>query len=104
MNKGYLSKKSWHTGSLRHIEKVWKAEQRATEEGKRIAELRKELEEERELQQLRSMHQQSTGLSRYESHFLYRRVHMSMKRLAMEDGRFSPFLTFNTFNFTERSD
>jgi hypothetical protein len=65
MNKGYLSKKSWHTGSLRHIEKVWKAEQRAEDEAKRIAELKKELEEERELQQLRQLHQQSSGGPRY---------------------------------------
>lgn len=65
MNKGYLSKKSWHTGSLRHIEKVWKAEQKAAEEAKRIAELKKELEEERELEQLRTIHKQTTGLSAY---------------------------------------
>lgn len=64
MNKGYLSKKSWHTGSLRHIEKVWKAEQASAEEAKRIAQLRKELEEERELQNLRQIHQQTTGFSK----------------------------------------
>jgi len=52
MNKNFLSKKSWHTGSFKHIEKVWKAEQAHAQEEKRLQELRKQLERERELQTL----------------------------------------------------
>lgn len=40
-------KKSWHPQTLRNVEKVWKAEQKAEVESKKIEQLRKELEEER---------------------------------------------------------
>ncbi|CAH3134026.1 unnamed protein product [Pocillopora meandrina] len=40
-------KKSWHPQTLRNVEKVWKAEQKAEAEAKKIDQLRKELEEER---------------------------------------------------------
>lgn len=40
-------KKSWHPQTLRNVEKVWKAEQKAEAESKKIEQLRKELEEER---------------------------------------------------------
>jgi len=40
-------KKSWHPQTLRNVERVWKAEQKAEAEAKKIEQLRKELEEER---------------------------------------------------------
>lgn len=40
-------KKSWHPQTLRNVERVWKAEQKADAESKKIEQLRKELEEER---------------------------------------------------------
>ncbi|KAJ7373147.1 RNA-splicing factor [Desmophyllum pertusum] len=40
-------KKSWHPQTLRNVERVWKAEQKAEAETKKIDQLRKELEEER---------------------------------------------------------
>ncbi|KAL9957899.1 hypothetical protein ACROYT_G034854 [Oculina patagonica] len=40
-------KKSWHPQTLRNVERVWKAEQKAEAETKKIEQLRKELEEER---------------------------------------------------------
>ena len=40
-------KKSWHPQTLRNVERVWKAEQKAEAESKKIEQLRKELEEER---------------------------------------------------------
>ena len=43
----FLSKKSWHTGSIRHMEKVWKAEQMSAAEQKKIQELQRELQKER---------------------------------------------------------
>jgi len=57
----FLNKKSWHTGSLRMMEKVWKAERAAEEEKKKIETLKKELEEERKVESLRRM-QQDAGL------------------------------------------
>ncbi|KAH7546929.1 hypothetical protein FEM48_Zijuj01G0252900 [Ziziphus jujuba var. spinosa] len=44
----FLNKKGWHTGSLRNIENVWKAEQKHDAEQKKLEELRKQIQEERE--------------------------------------------------------
>ncbi|MCI65246.1 pre-mRNA-splicing factor CWC25-like protein, partial [Trifolium medium] len=44
----FLNKKGWHTGSLRNIENVWKAEQKHNAEEKKLDELRKQIQEERE--------------------------------------------------------
>ena len=52
MNKNFLSKKSWHTGSMQHMEKVWKAEQRKLEEDKKVEELRRQKEKERQMHEL----------------------------------------------------
>lgn len=46
-NLSFLSKKSWHTGTIRHMDKVWKAEQKHEAEQKKIQELQKELQRER---------------------------------------------------------
>jgi hypothetical protein len=35
----FLNKKGWHTGSLRNIENVWKAEQKHGAEQKKLEEL-----------------------------------------------------------------
>jgi len=59
MNKNFLSKKSWHTGSLKHIEKVWKAEQRNEEEQRKLKELKKQLEQERDLRKLQEIKAES---------------------------------------------
>lgn len=83
----FLSKKSWHTTNvkvrcsnsaanfflywftvtieinLQNVERVWLAEQKAEEEQKRLAELQKQLQEERqilELRQLQAAHGQVT--------------------------------------------
>jgi hypothetical protein len=39
--------KGWHPGSFRNTEKVWKKEQQAAEEQRKLEELQKQLEEER---------------------------------------------------------
>lgn len=52
MNKNFLSKKSWHTGSMQHMEKVWKAEQRAAAEAKKTEELRRQLEKEKQMDEI----------------------------------------------------
>ncbi|KAG6695710.1 hypothetical protein I3842_09G111000 [Carya illinoinensis] len=41
MSSKFLNKKVWHTGSLRNIENVWKAEQKHDAEQKKLDELRK---------------------------------------------------------------
>jgi len=68
----FLAKKSWHTGTIQHMEKVWKAEERAKQEKKKMEELRRELAEEREIDQLRKVQEEATGGYRKERvDFLY---------------------------------
>ncbi|RUS28112.1 hypothetical protein BC938DRAFT_482305, partial [Jimgerdemannia flammicorona] len=58
-------KKSWHPGTFRNQEKVWKEERKAAEEEKKIAQKRKELEEERQIQELQQI-QESSGARKRE--------------------------------------
>nr|XP_018684356.1 PREDICTED: pre-mRNA-splicing factor CWC25 homolog [Musa acuminata subsp. malaccensis] len=44
----FLNKNGWHTGSLRNIENVWKAEQKHEAEQRKLEELRKQIQDERE--------------------------------------------------------
>lgn len=60
----FLNKKGWHTGSLRNIENVWKAEQKHDAEQKKLEELRKQIHEERERSEFRQLQQQA-GLVPY---------------------------------------
>ncbi|XP_058114439.1 uncharacterized protein LOC131257670 isoform X2 [Magnolia sinica] len=55
----FLNKKGWHTGSLRNIENVWKAEQKHDAEQKKLEELRKQIQEERERNEFRLLQQQA---------------------------------------------
>ena len=48
-------KKSWHTSTFHNLERVWKAEQAAVEEAKKAEQLRKELAEERQMEEMRRM-------------------------------------------------
>lgn len=57
----FLNKKGWHTGSLRNIENVWKAEQKHEAEQKKLEELRKQIHEERERSEFRQL-QEAAGL------------------------------------------
>ncbi|MED6147061.1 hypothetical protein PIB30_040535 [Stylosanthes scabra] len=57
----FLNKKGWHTGSLRNIENVWKAEQKHDAEQKKLDELRKQIQEERERNEFRLL-QEKAGL------------------------------------------
>ena len=54
-------KKSWHTSTLRNVEKVWLAEQKAVEEKKKTEVLKKELEQERQREELRKLHEDTIG-------------------------------------------
>lgn len=60
----FLNKKGWHTGSLRNIENVWKAEQKHEAEQKKLDELRKQIQEEKERQEFRLLQEQA-GLIPY---------------------------------------
>lgn len=60
----FLNKKGWHTGSLRNIENVWKAEQKHEAEQKKLEELRKQIQEERERSEFRLLQEQA-GLVPY---------------------------------------
>eukprot|EP00164_Ancoracysta_twista_P007212 GFYU01010208.1.p2 GENE.GFYU01010208.1~~GFYU01010208.1.p2 ORF type:complete len:282 (+),score=101.16 GFYU01010208.1:104-949(+) len=59
MSLAFLSKKSWHTGTIKNNEAVWIAEQNKAAEQKKIAELQKQLAEEREIEELRRMRMES---------------------------------------------
>lgn len=65
----FLNKKGWHTGSLRNIENVWKAEQKHDAEQKKLDELRKQIQEERERSEFRQLQEQA-GLVPYVSFLL----------------------------------
>eukprot|EP01125_Pyxidicula_operculata_P013526 TRINITY_DN448_c0_g1_i2.p1 TRINITY_DN448_c0_g1~~TRINITY_DN448_c0_g1_i2.p1 ORF type:complete len:473 (+),score=131.14 TRINITY_DN448_c0_g1_i2:161-1579(+) len=60
----FLAKKSWHTGTMRHMEKVWKAQVRHEQEEKKTQELRRELMEEREIEELRKQNEKMSGTAR----------------------------------------
>ncbi|QCD77297.1 pre-mRNA-splicing factor CWC25 homolog [Vigna unguiculata] len=68
----FLNKKGWHTGSLRNIENVWKAEQKHEAEQKKLEELRKQMQEERERTEFRQL-QEKAGLVPHQERleFLY---------------------------------
>eukprot|EP01119_Soliformovum_irregulare_P005758 TRINITY_DN17513_c0_g1_i1.p1 TRINITY_DN17513_c0_g1~~TRINITY_DN17513_c0_g1_i1.p1 ORF type:complete len:381 (-),score=93.02 TRINITY_DN17513_c0_g1_i1:68-1210(-) len=61
MNKNFLSKKSWHTGSIKHIEKVWKAEQRHETEQKAISIWKKEKDEENRRYEMKKLSEMASG-------------------------------------------
>ncbi|CAH9086158.1 unnamed protein product [Cuscuta europaea] len=68
----FLNKKGWHTGSLRNIENVWKAEQKHEAEQKKLEELRKQIIEERERAEFREIQEQAGLVPRQERlEFLY---------------------------------
>ncbi|KAI8836104.1 Pre-mRNA splicing factor-domain-containing protein [Chytridium lagenaria] len=53
-------KKSWHPGTLKNVEKVYLKERAADEEKKKLAQLQKEIEEQRAVQELQQL-QESSG-------------------------------------------
>lgn len=57
-------KKSWHPQTIRNVERVWKAEQKATAEAKKIEQLQRELQEERSREEMQR-HAIDHGVSRY---------------------------------------
>lgn len=57
----FLNKKGWHTGSLRNIENVWKAEQKHEAEQRKLEELKKQIKDEREALEFRQL-QEHAGL------------------------------------------
>uniref|UniRef100_A0A5B7BDQ2 CBF1-interacting co-repressor CIR N-terminal domain-containing protein n=1 Tax=Davidia involucrata TaxID=16924 RepID=A0A5B7BDQ2_DAVIN len=68
----FLNKKGWHTGSLRNIENVWKAEQKHDAEQKKLEELRKQIQEERERSEFRLLQEQAGLVPKQERlDFLY---------------------------------
>ncbi|KAD7117444.1 hypothetical protein R6Q59_005935 [Mikania micrantha] len=72
MGMKFLNKKGWHTGSLRNIENVWKAEQKHEAEQKKLEELRKQIHEEREKSEFRLLQEQAGLIPRQERlDFLY---------------------------------
>ena len=54
---GFLNKKTWHPGRIDNQEKVWKKEEDARKESSRLEDLRTQLEEERQHEELLSVAQ-----------------------------------------------
>ncbi|VVB03326.1 unnamed protein product [Arabis nemorensis] len=72
MGMKFLNKKGWHTGSLRNIENVWKAEQKQEAEQKKLEELRLQIVQERERSEFRALQEQAGLVPRQERlEFLY---------------------------------
>ncbi|MCO5601842.1 hypothetical protein L7F22_055967 [Adiantum nelumboides] len=68
----FLNKKGWHTGSLRNIENVWKAEQKHEAEKRKLEELKKQINDEREAQEFRLLQEQAGLVPKQERlEFLY---------------------------------
>ncbi|KAF3331054.1 pre-mRNA-splicing factor CWC25 isoform X1 [Carex littledalei] len=68
----FLNKKGWHTGSLRNVETVWKAEQKHEAEQKKLEELKVQIQEEREKSEFRLLQEQAGLVPRQERlDFLY---------------------------------
>lgn len=59
-------KKSWHPGLMKNRETVWLEEKKALEEKKKLDQLRKEIEEERQLLELQRMQDEAGGRKREE--------------------------------------
>ncbi|GAA5941660.1 U2-type spliceosomal complex subunit CWC25 [Sporobolomyces koalae] len=59
-------KKSWHTGTFHNQERVWKKEQEALAERKKVQQLQKELEQERAVQELQRLQAEAGGGKREE--------------------------------------
>eukprot|EP00884_Botryococcus_braunii_P018768 jgi/Botrbrau1/5575/Bobra.97_2s0006.1 len=57
----FLNKKGWHPGSIQNQEKVWKREEEHLKEMKKAEELRKQIAEEREKEELRAV-AEATGV------------------------------------------
>ena len=57
-------KKSWHPHTLKNQERVWKAEQQKAEEDRKMAELQRELKEEREREMLRKTAEDSGAVEK----------------------------------------
>lgn len=55
----FLNKKSWHVGTKKNEEKVWLREQAAGKEAARIAELQKQLNGERKLEEIQRLERES---------------------------------------------
>lgn len=58
----FLSKKSWHTSNVKNVEQVWIAEQQQENEAKKLRELKKQIDEERQILELRQL-QAASGQS-----------------------------------------
>lgn len=72
MGMKFLNKKGWHTGSLRNIENVWKAEQKQEAEQRKLEELRKQIHQEREKDEFRLLQEKAGIIPRQERlEFLY---------------------------------
>ncbi|XP_015765538.1 PREDICTED: pre-mRNA-splicing factor CWC25 homolog [Acropora digitifera] len=63
-------KKSWHPQTLRNVERVWKAEQKADAESKKIEQLRKELEEERAREEMQK-HAIDQGIAKKKGEYYF---------------------------------
>eukprot|EP00697_Spironema_sp_BW2_P007144 gnl/Spiro4/21359_TR10436_c0_g1_i1.p1 gnl/Spiro4/21359_TR10436_c0_g1~~gnl/Spiro4/21359_TR10436_c0_g1_i1.p1 ORF type:complete len:207 (+),score=60.60 gnl/Spiro4/21359_TR10436_c0_g1_i1:44-622(+) len=63
MSLAFLTKKSFHTTTVRNVEKVWMAEQKKEEEERRKAQIMQQMRDEAEVEALRNIHLKAQGKS-----------------------------------------
>ncbi|XP_010518014.1 PREDICTED: pre-mRNA-splicing factor CWC25 homolog [Camelina sativa] len=84
----FLNKKGWHTGSLRNIEKVWKAEQKHEAEQKKLEELRLQIHQETECSEFREIKEQAGLVPKRQERveFMYDSELLTVKENARSSG------------------
>ncbi|XP_010508324.1 PREDICTED: pre-mRNA-splicing factor CWC25 homolog [Camelina sativa] len=84
----FLNKKGWHTGSLRNIEKVWKAEQKHEAEQKKLEELRLQIQQEKERSEFGEIKEQAGLVPKRQERveFMYDSELLTVKENAKSSG------------------
>ncbi|XP_019100621.1 PREDICTED: pre-mRNA-splicing factor CWC25 homolog [Camelina sativa] len=84
----FLNKKGWHTGTLRNIEKVWKAEQKHEAEQKTLEELRLQIQQEKERSELGEIKEQAGLVPKRQERveFMYDSELLTVKENARSSG------------------
>lgn len=74
MGKGgplsFLNKKNFHPGSIKNIEEVWKREQKALKEEKKLEDLRKQILEEKQYEELEQVAEKAGHAKYFYAHLI----------------------------------
>eukprot|EP00227_Mantoniella_beaufortii_P011626 CAMPEP_0197576320 /NCGR_PEP_ID=MMETSP1326-20131121/1384_1 /TAXON_ID=1155430 /ORGANISM="Genus nov. species nov., Strain RCC2288" /LENGTH=202 /DNA_ID=CAMNT_0043139215 /DNA_START=135 /DNA_END=740 /DNA_ORIENTATION=+ len=85
----FLNKKSWHTGGVQVQSEVWRREQEKEHEARRVEEMKKEIAEERKLQELQMQAAEAGHLDKVERlEFMYKGGPKSASEQKKEDDEY----------------